>query len=240
LLRIDAQLGVYLTAMRVSVILLLGAILFLTVAINYLLLRPIALHEKSIRKGEPLTPSGARELRYLTTTYNTMYEKNYIQTQNLQHEAKTDALTGVLNRAHYDRMLEMHRHDSALILVDIDNFKSFNDDYGHEMGDAVLVEVAATLFGTFRQSDFICRIGGDEFAIIMTQMKPEFREVIERKLEKVTAFLRDTSNGLPPVTLSVGIAFGDESSTPESIFEAADSALYKVKDAGRNGYRFAE
>ena len=240
LLRIDAQLSVYLTSMRVSVILLLSAILFLTVAINYLLLRPIALHEKSIRKGEPLTPDGARELRYLTTTYNTMYEKNYIQTQNLQHEAKTDALTGVLNRAHYDRMLEMHRHDSALILVDIDNFKSFNDDYGHEMGDAVLVEVAATLFGTFRQSDFICRIGGDEFAIIMTQMKPEFREVIERKLEKVTAFLRDTSNGLPPVTLSVGIAFGDESSTPESIFEAADSALYKVKDAGRNGYRFAE
>ena len=240
LARIDGQLSTYLMAMRVSVILLLCAVLFLTVAINYLLLRPIALHEKSIRNGEPLAPGGARELRYLTTTYNTIYEKNIIQTHNLQHEARTDGLTGVLNRAEFDKLLDAHRHDSALLLIDVDNFKGFNDEYGHEMGDAILVEVAATLFDKFRQSDYICRIGGDEFAIIMKEMKAEHHEVIERKLDKVAAFLLDTSNGLPPVTLSVGIAFGNANSTSTSLFNTADVALYKVKNAGRNGYHFAE
>ena len=168
-----------------------------------------------------------------------MYEKNQTKTSSLYHEAHVDALTGMLNRASYDELLFEHRHHCALILVDIDNFKKFNDEYGHEMGDAILIEVSATLFGSFRSTDHICRIGGDEFAVIMTEADPDMREAIERKLEKVSVFLRDTSNGLPSVTISVGVAYGTATSTVDEIFLAADGALYETKRQGRDGRTFA-
>ena len=203
------------------------------------LLIPMKAHEASILNEEPLEPAGAQELRYLTAAYNKMYEKNQIKTSSLYHEAHVDALTGMLNRASYDELLFEYRHHCALILVDIDNFKQFNDDYGHEMGDAILIEVSATLFGSFRSTDRICRIGGDEFAIIMADADSSMRETIERKLEKVAMFLRDTSNGLPSVTISVGVAYGTETSTVDEIFLAADGALYETKRNGRDGCTFA-
>ena len=203
------------------------------------LLIPMKTHEASILNDEPLEPAGARELRYLTAAYNEMYEKNQTKTSSLYHEAHVDALTGMLNRASYDELLFEHRHHCALILVDVDNFKKFNDEYGHEMGDAILIEVSATLYGSFRSSDHICRIGGDEFAVIMTEADSSMRETIERKLEKVSVFLRDTSNGLPSVTISVGVAYGTATSTVDEIFLAADGALYETKRNGRDGRTFA-
>ena len=218
--------------------------LVLVVAVSILsttlfLLIPMKAHEASILNEEPLEPAGAQELRYLTSAYNKMYEKNQIKTSSLYHEAHVDALTGMLNRASYDELLFEYRHRCALILVDIDNFKKFNDDYGHEMGDAILIEVSATLFGSFRSTDHICRIGGDEFAVIMADADSSMRETIERKLEKVSLFLRDTSNGLPSVTISVGVAYGTETSTVDEIFLAADGALYETKRNGRDGCTFA-
>lgn len=203
------------------------------------LLIPMKAHEVSILNDEPLVPSGARELRYLTAAYNKMHEKNQTKTSSLYHEAHVDALTGMLNRASYDELLFEHRHHCALILVDIDNFKKFNDDYGHEMGDAILIEVSATLYGSFRATDHVCRIGGDEFAVIMAEADPSMRKVIEGKLEKVSVFLRDTSNGLPSVTISVGVAYGTATSTVDEIFLAADGALYETKRNGRDGCTFA-
>lgn len=231
---IEMQLGV----MRASVILLLADVVFIIVCTNYLLLWPMLLHEKSVRQGEPLELAGAQELRTLTTAYNEMYEKTSRKTELLQHEAKSDALTGILNRASYDRLLSAHRHDSALILIDVDNFKNFNDDYGHEMGDAILIEVAATLHAFFRSNDHICRIGGDEFAVIMESAGPELQDVIARKLTDVADFLRDTSNGLPCVTISVGVAFGAPDMGEDELFKAADTALYATKRRGRDGYSF--
>lgn len=208
-------------------------------ATTLFLLIPMKAHEASILNDEPLEPAGARELRYLTAAYNKMYEKNQTKTSSLYHEAHVDALTGMLNRASYDELLFENRHHCALILVDIDNFKKFNDEYGHEMGDAILIEVSATLFGSFRSNDHICRIGGDEFAVIMTEADSSMREAIERKLEKVSVFLRDTSNGLPSVTISVGVAYGTATSTVDELFLAADGALYETKRNGRDGRTFA-
>ncbi len=236
----NTRLNLLLTLMYIFVIMLVLVVLFVIVSTNYLLLWPISLHEESIRKDEPLISGGAQELRYLTDTYNQMYEKNHLKTESLQYEARYDALTGILNRASYDQLLFQHRHDSALVLVDIDLFKNFNDDYGHEMGDAILIEVAATLFSSFRSSDHICRIGGDEFAVIVTNVGPQHKEVIAAKIRKVALFLLDTENGLPPVTISVGVAFGDYGSTEDSLFKAADKALYATKRRGRDGYTFAD
>lgn len=220
----------------VSLVLVVAASILST---TLFLLIPMKAHEASILNDEPLKPAGAKELRYLTAAYNEMYKKNQTKTTSLYHEAHVDALTGMLNRASYDELLFEHRHHCALILVDIDNFKKFNDDYGHEMGDAILIEVSATLFGSFRSSDHICRIGGDEFAVIMTEADSSMCEIIERKLEKVSVFLRDTSNGLPSVTISVGVAYGTATSTVDEIFLAADGALYETKRNGRDGRTFA-
>lgn len=234
----NSRIDMLLFVLYVSVIVLLLVVLFEIFATNFLLLWPISLHEASIRDDEPLVPGGAKELRTLTDAYNYMYEKNHTKTASLQYEAHNDALTGLLNRGAYDELIFLHKRNSALILVDVDNFKQFNDEFGHEMGDAVLVEVAATLYASFRSSDYICRIGGDEFAVIMTNAHPELQEVIGHKIEKVAAFLRDTSNGLPSVSISVGIAFGDASSTDDGLFKQADEALYETKRRGRDGYTF--
>ena len=236
----NARLNLLLTLMYVFVIMLMLVVLFVIASTNFLLLWPISLHEKSIRKDEPLISGGAQELRYLTDTYNQMYERNNFKTESLKYEARYDALTGILNRTSYDQLLYQRRHDSALVLVDVDLFKNFNDDYGHEMGDAILIEVAATLFSSFRSTDHVCRIGGDEFAVIVTDIGPENKHVIATKIDKVAAFLLDTENGLPPVTISVVIAFGDPTSTEDSLFTAADKALYATKRHGRDGYTFAD
>ena len=233
------SLRVLTALMYTCVILLLLVVFFIITSTMFLLLWPISLHQESIRQGQPLVPGGVKELRYLTDTYNKMYEKNHQKTESLQYEARYDALTGILNRASYDQLLFERRHDSALILVDVDNFKNFNDDFGHEMGDAVLIEVAATLYASFRTTDHVCRIGGDEFAVIMTESGPELKEVIETKINKVATFLRDTSNGLPSVTISVGVAFGNVGSTEDSLFNAADGALYETKRNGRDGLTFS-
>ncbi len=228
------------TLMRVNVILLVVVLVLVIGACMLLLLWPMSLYEKNIREDDPLQPAGAQELRYLVDAYNDMYAKNAAHTESLSYEAHNDALTGLLNRGAFNNLLTEHREGSALLLVDVDLFKHYNDDYGHDMGDAILVEVAATLYDSFRSTDYVCRIGGDEFAVIMTRVNSSLKKEIGYKIEKIQAFLRDTSNGLPPTTISVGVAFGEVGCTDDGLFQDADKALYLVKQRGRDGYGFAD
>ena len=229
----------YISAMRVTVLLLALTVVASTVATRLLLLWPMSMHEKAIRADDRLIPGGAAELRTLTDAYNEIFDANHFREESLSYEANHDALTGVYNRGAFDSLLTVHKHGCALVLVDVDNFKHFNDDYGHDMGDAVLVEVAAVLFDSFRSSDHICRIGGDEFAVICEGMDPTLEAVIAAKIEGVRDFLRDTSNGLPSVTVSVGVAFGWHGCGDNELFQLADQALYGGKESGRDGYAFA-
>lgn len=237
--RTNEQLNHLNIIMNVGVVALLLVVLLIIATTNCLLLWPMSQHIASIREDKRLETHGAVELRTLTDAYNDMYDKNHDKTESLSYEAHYDALTGVLNRGSFEDLLVKHRHDSALLLVDVDLFKQFNDEYGHDMGDAILIEVAATLYSSFRSTDFVCRIGGDEFAVIMTNVQVDLRDVIAHKVEKVAAFLRDTSNGLPAATISVGVAFGEKGNTEDTLFNAADKALYEVKRRGRDGYAFA-
>ncbi len=236
----NARLSRLLVFLRTSIFLLLLVLLFVIASTSLLLLWPITLYEKSIREDEPLQLGGAQELHHLTTAYNEMFAENHAREESLTFEAHNDALTGVLNRGSFDELLTRHKENSALILVDVDNFKQFNDEHGHDMGDAILIEVAATLYGSFKSTDFICRIGGDEFAVIMTNAYLGLEDVVAQRIQKVAAFLKDTSNGLPAATISVGIAFGYEGCADDKLFQLADSALYQVKRNGRNGFAFAE
>ena len=132
------------------------------------------------------------------------------------------------------------RHDldmskNALILVDVDKFKSVNDTYGHDVGDLVLKRVADVLKYSFRVTDLVFRLGGDEFVVIMTNVDSSIREQVRQKIDQANVMLQKPKDDLPPTSLSVGVAFADRENPDGDIFKDADTALYRVKEAGRCG-----
>lgn len=219
----------------VALLVLLVSIIFATI---FLVLWPLASYTRQIARDERLILTGASELRYLADAYNTIWEENRQRTLHLRNAAERDGLTGLYNRGAYDTLLSENAHDIALLIIDVDYFKNVNDTYGHAVGDAVLKKVAHLITHTFRSSDFPCRFGGDEFAVIMTDITPDLRHVVVDKVEHIAHALLDTSDGLPQVTLSVGIAFSGSHEGIDDINQAADKALYVVKERGRNGYAF--
>lgn len=150
-----------------------------------------------------------------------------------------DPLTGVGNRRHFDQTLasEVERASRygqplSLVLLDIDNFKRINDNWGHEAGDQVLRRVGAMLRKTLRSSDSVSRYGGEEFAVLMPGLgRDEARALAER----IRGALADLPMGrLPAITASFGVASLAPDESGESLFARADAALYRAKDGGRD------
>ena len=213
----------------------------LVILVVHLVVLPLLDYNKSILRGEIFPVIGAEELQNLATTYNTVYLENQETQKLIRHQAEHDALTGLFNRGAYEKLLHIHETgDSpfALILVDVDIFKSVNDTYGHATGDAILKKVSNQLKTAFRSIDYVCRIGGDEFAIIMVQMTSDLSYTISDKITAVNEFLTHPDDGLPAVSLSVGVAFADRKNPGENIFKDADKALYKTKENGKCGCTF--
>ncbi len=171
--------------------------------------------------------------------------------EQLQHLANHDPLTDLRNRRSFEECLETqlacvrrYREPAALLMIDLDHFKSVNDTHGHAAGDWVLTGVADTLRRVLRDSDTIGRLGGDEFAVLLPKATPTEAVIVA---DKVTAALRDLgqqfsdANGPPPVTASIGVAVlrGQHASSDE-VFADADAALYSVKSAGRDNFAVAE
>ena len=226
----------------VFVALVLDAVLVVVGGIvNYLLVMvPMRSHGRNLSNNEPLSVQGSRELRDVAESYNYLYRENMRRTSLLKRQAKTDALTGLLNRGSFDRALARDDEDVALIMIDVDQFKGLNDRYGHETGDRVLCKVATSIKNRFRTTDYVCRIGGDEFAVIVTEIKGEMHKMLSDKLDAMFEDVSDTSDGLPEFTISAGIAFGATTAGVTDLYRAADSALYVAKRQGRNGYTFFE
>ena len=229
-----------LATMQMITIMLLIIVVLIIFALIFLILWPLAAYGHRIARNKKLIPVGADELRYLAIAYNVMYDENRERTMHLQRAAERDALTGLYNRGAYDELLLEHTQDVALLLIDVDYFKTVNDTYGHNTGDAVLKKVATLIEHSFRNTDYPCRVGGDEFAVIMTDIHPTLKHVVAEKVENVASALRSGGDGLPVVTLSVGIAFSGREMIPAELYKAADKALYDVKESGRNGYAFYE
>ena len=145
------------------------AVLFLLVYINALLvIRPLLKFADRIRDEEKLPVSGSEEVRLLARTYNAMFEETQRRHSRLSYEASHDVITGLSNRRAFEEALEEWDNSRmAMIILDVDNFKTFNDTCGHAAGDQVLRSVADVLRDNFRSDDMVCRIGGDEFAVIM-------------------------------------------------------------------------
>ncbi len=192
-----------------------------------------------IRQKQSLPIMGSHEFRYLAETYNKMrsaYEQNL---KSLDYKASHDELTGVYNRAGYDLIARgIDPGTTAVILFDADEFKQINDELGHSIGDRVLVKIAHTLTQSFRSDDYVCRIGGDEFVVLMMHVTSDSCRLIEQKVININRALADTGDGLPPVSVSAGIAFCQAEEDPKDVFREADIALYHVKEHGKHNLCF--
>ncbi len=154
-----------------------------------------------------------------------------------RREAMTDSLTGLLNRrALFAAMDAPLAPGSAVIMCDLDHFKSINDQLGHAAGDAVLEGFAALVQGELRQSDVAARLGGEEFCIVLRDLsKRSAAGVAERIRAGFEAARFPTERGLAETTLSAGVAIsGVDGETFETVLKRADDALYAAKSAGRN------
>lgn len=171
-------------------------------------------------------------------------EKVRLRTQELHQQAIRDGLTGLFNRRYLDETLprEVHRAlrehaQLAVVMIDLDHFKRFNDEWGHEAGDAVLLGVAELLVDGLRASDIACRYGGEELLVVMPGA--DAGEAVARMNAILVAgrhlSLRARGLQLPPVTFSAGVAvLPGHGTDAETLVHAADHAMYLAKEGGRD------
>jgi diguanylate cyclase (GGDEF)-like protein len=169
--------------------------------------------------------------------------------ESLRQASIRDVLTGLYNRRFFDEssqreVLRAQRQQSkgdydglALMMIDIDNFKRFNDQHGHEIGDVVLREVAQVLQSQTRGSDVAARFGGEEFTIVLAditdQLALERAERVRKAVEDLV--LRPSGKDVGSITISIGLAqFPKHGTSVEALLLAADKALYEAKNSGRN------
>lgn len=155
--------------------------------------------------------------------------------------ASRDPLTGVYNRMALDSALTREvdlakRQDLplALLVIDIDHFKTFNDRYGHSFGDDVLVAVAQTIANTIRRSDLLFRYGGEEFVVLASHTGEKGAMLLAERIRENIAALSSVRGRDMRVTVSIGAARLIPGEQPQGLFGRADQALYSAKQAGRN------
>lgn len=165
----------------------------------------------------------------------------------LQHQSITDPLMNISNRRHFDKRLEEERHIAlryklplSLLLIDVDRFKDVNDNYGHLVGDEILRNLAKLIKDIARESDIICRYGGEEIAIIAPSTQSDkaenFANRVRSAIEANTIELHCARQKKLTITVSIGVTSLDleKSQSLESFVGKADEALYQAKEAGRN------
>lgn len=167
--------------------------------------------------------------------------------QQMLHMAQHDFLTGLANRAllteRLTRALGLARRKKkqvALLFIDLDNFKSINDSFGHAAGDKLLQSVAKRLQEVVRATDTVCRQGGDEFVVLLTEIEQHNDAAhVAEKLISVFALPHIIHECALPITLSIGISvYPEDCKDAEEVFRHADEAMYQAKKIGRNNYQF--
>ena len=166
------------------------------------------------------------------------------QLEIAQRYALTDPLTGLSNRHAFDIQVKeslAEYHITSLLLIDVDHFKSFNDKYGHVLGDKVLQVVAKVITECIKGRDIAIRFGGEEFAVVLpgTHLDGAIKvaEQIRIAIEKTKLVKKEDRTSLGTVTVSVGVAEYRDQEKIEELIDRADQALYKSKHEGRNRVR---
>lgn len=210
------------------------------------------LHIKELREVADAIINKTKELQSHSQNLSTRLQASSKEVQSLRRdlekitaEAQKDFLTSVDNRKAFDRklddMMAITRADGqemCLLMLDIDNFKDFNDKYGHMVGDEVLKGVARVLVESVRGKDVVARFGGEEFAILLPNTPLAGGLAVAENLRKSVAnkrFIRkDNNEKLQEVTISLGVASLKPDDTANLFVTRADDALYRSKKGGRN------
>jgi len=158
--------------------------------------------------------------------------------------AVRDGLTDLFNHRYINDLLDKHIEkstvegvDLALIFIDVDKFKVFNDEYGHQNGDVLLRELSALMRENVRNKDVVARWGGEEFVIVAPNTEEKIAAMLAESLRESIAdhsFLKDVMQSSPKVTISAGVAVISKFRNKSTLVKAADSALYEAKESGRN------
>jgi diguanylate cyclase len=194
-------------------------------------------------------------VRVKTGIYHEHLMKSSAEVERLRGElelvqglALTDPMTGLLNRRGFDYQMQRIGHGSlqgcTLLIVDIDHFKAINDAHGHLLGDKVIVAVANVLRACVGERGPIARIGGEEFAVLLSHTSSaggvELAERIRAAVEQGKIRRGDTEESIGNVTVSLGVATSGDNDQFEAVIARADRALYQSKTAGRNRVTVAE
>lgn len=177
-------------------------------------------------------------------SHNRVMADSFGELRKFERHANTDALTGLSNRhamnEEFSRELNRCVNDEspiALIMIDVDNFKKFNDMFGHVAGDRALSAVAAILKKQFRPRDLLVRYGGDEFAVLLPEVDMELATTIANRVRTAVSGDTESSNDSliqVPIQISMGVACHKNGESLPALIRDADAALYRAKHAGRN------
>ncbi len=177
-------------------------------------------------------------------SHNRVIAESFGEMKKFEHHAKTDALTNLANRHAMQQLFPatiknfVEKHEPvSMIMIDVDEFKRFNDMFGHIAGDRALSAVSQILKSQFRPRDLLVRYGGDEFAVLLPgATQAQALEIADRARQAVSGTTGDSNDSLIqiPVKISMGVAELAANGDLESLIRAADAALYRAKHAGRN------
>ncbi|NOX76326.1 MAG: GGDEF domain-containing protein [Gammaproteobacteria bacterium] len=204
-------------------------------------------HLQEFREGEGTRQQQLEsQLEQLNHRVHNMEAEGEQLRQRLQqkHEqALHDPLTGLYNRLAYDERIaqefirwKRYQQPMALMMIDVDHFKAINDRYGHKAGDKALTLIAHQLRRHLRESDFLARFGGEEFVVLMPETELAAAQVAAEKLREAVQQCQFHYQGKQvPITVSAGLArLREDDDTIDPLFQRADRAMYRAKDAGRN------
>jgi diguanylate cyclase (GGDEF)-like protein len=246
--RLHARRSAHMRRVERVVIGLLVAVLLLLLGVSFAagrwtrrrVIRPLVDMQHVVRRfgaGEleaRASESGYAEVGDLGRSFNSMADELTRATAALEHQARTDGLTGLANRRYFDEEVERacaraRRHASplSLLVLDIDDFKSINDTLGHVAGDQVLKTVAAVYDSTRRAGDFIARLGGDEFAILLPGTRRTGAETLAAQLQQ--AVIDCASEWGATFSVSIGVAVATADADPDRLAHEADLEMYASK-----------
>ena len=191
-----------------------------------------------------LSESG-KPLRVIGTNRDISRQKD--AEERLRRMAMYDVLTGLPNRRFCEDLLTREialarRNDFklAVVFLDLDDFKTVNDEHGHDIGDLLLKQVAGRMLTSIRDSDTVARLGGDEFLIVLQgQHQQKFKEILERLMRLLSAPF-DLNGIIVDTKCSLGVSvFPDDADNMNDLLQRADAAMYQVKNSGKNNYKFS-
>jgi diguanylate cyclase (GGDEF)-like protein len=208
--------------------------------------RPIgALAVDNLDQNRPITPADVASLINYATQVGLAIE-SFRTHEKVVGLSITDPMTGLYNRRFFDRALgqelsrcQRYRRFFSVLLIDIDRFKRVNDAYGHDAGDKIIRQVAGLLMGSLRSVDFVARVGGEEFAVILPETPPQNLSMVVNRL------LREARQAKPAIqemalrgesiSISIGLAtYRSGDATPHQMVKMADKSLYHAKRTGRD------